>query len=107
MLFILYNYLYVYEGANFEATSYTKSINDLLSSKEISFEKINLTGNDLILGNNKDNRGDCGACRALVKDTEDWLSINFANDYKKGVYVYSDMKIQYDKKFCIGNTCIT
>ena len=110
LLFILYNYLYVYEGVTFEASVYTKSINDLLSSNKWSnhqtFDKINLTGNDLVIGKTSD-KGNCGECRALVKNDNNILTINYGNEFSGGTTVQSNLTLPGDKKLCIGSTCIT
>lgn len=110
MLFILYNYFYVYEGATFEASVYTKSINDLLSNNNWvnpqTFDKINIKGNDLVIGKNQE-RGDCGECRALVKNNNNTLTINYDNDFTGGVLVNSDLLLSGNRYLCIGNTCIT
>lgn len=48
---------------------------------------------DLILGKDRLDRGDSGPSRALVKDANNTLAINFGNDFKGGVRVDSNMKV--------------
>ena len=76
ILFILYNYLYIYEES-FESTSYTSSINNLL------------TGNKWINPQTFD------------KD----VTINGNLILPKGLN--SDLIIKSDKKICIDDTCVT
>ena len=76
MLFMLYSYLYVYEES-FESSSYTSSINNLLSGNKWvnsqTFDKDVTINGSLILG--------------------------------KEINV--DLVVKSDKKICIGDTCIT
>lgn len=46
---------------------------------------MNATGCDLILGKTSCDRGDCGNCRALVKDNSNTLVLNYGNDFKGGI----------------------
>jgi hypothetical protein len=101
MLFILYNYFYVYKREPFESTSYTKSIKDLLESGK--FNNVDITGNELKLGNEK-------TSLSGKKYGNEWLVLNPNNNYKDGVFVESNLKIglsDQKKNFCIGDTCIT
>lgn len=110
ILFLLYNYFFVYEGVTFEAGSYTKSINDLLTSNKWTnpqtFDKINVLGNDFVLGKSG-NRGNCKDCRALVKNDNNTLTINFDNDFSGGTTIHSNLTLSDDKWFCIGDSCIS
>jgi hypothetical protein len=78
-------------------------LDDLVSTKALSGDitinslstngNITMKGSDFVLGKGNNARGDTGPSRALVKGDGGQLVVNYGNDFKGGVKIDSDLKV--------------
>lgn len=80
----------VYNKNNMTVTNV--NVTDTLGANVVNTNALNSNGCDLAIGKGC-SRGDCKACRALVKDDGNVLTINYGNDFAGGTRVSSDLNV--------------
>ena len=75
------------------------NVTNLNVTDTITTKNLNATNTDFKLGAGDTGRGNCGACRAIVKDTNNVLAVNYNNDYNNGTRI--------DGKLVVGNIMLS
>lgn len=68
-------------------------VTNLNAIDTITTKNINISGTDFKLGTGDTERGNCGSCRATVKDANNTLALNYANDYKNGTRIDGNLNV--------------